>query len=225
MGRGTGGEALAVLLQARRVEVVEPEVFEDAAVGGLLGLVGQHPAHLVAAAEVVALVVPPVGAVERVLADVDRALPAVWPEGLGRRGRACRPPCTIGTSLVGEEVDADLAPVVERGPRTSFSHLGGVVQPVAPRVAVVLDAQDDDTAVGVRHRRCRSPTCCRGTPPLADLNSQSLSSPAVHRLQDVAGVQSYPSSSKRVDAVGPWPSFMGRPGRFAAWYSASVFRH
>ena len=75
VGRGPGGETIAVLLQAPLVEILDPEAGQDFAVGGLLRLVGQHPTHFIPAAKVIAVAVAPVGSIQRVLTHKDRALP------------------------------------------------------------------------------------------------------------------------------------------------------
>jgi hypothetical protein len=72
MVRVTSREPLSILLEARRVDIVDAEVFQNPAVGGFLRLVGQHASHFVGRTAVVALEVPAERAGDRILSDVER---------------------------------------------------------------------------------------------------------------------------------------------------------
>ncbi len=98
-------------------------------------------------AEIVTLVVASVGAGDRVLADIDGPLAAVRPGNFHDENGllADRHDPNL---IVGEQVDADLAPVIEEVP-DRLAGLGGVGQPTD--CAVVLDPQEDAAAIRVRH--------------------------------------------------------------------------
>ena len=85
---GTGRRsALAVLLETRRVDVVDREMIQNPAVGRFLGLIGQHTADFLGVAEIIALEVAAVSALDRVLADVYGVLAPVRPGNLNDEDR------------------------------------------------------------------------------------------------------------------------------------------
>src|SRR5208337_5542557 len=141
-----GSETLAVLCHARFIQIGKREVIQNAAIGGLLRLIGQHSPHLVSRAMIVALVIPPVSARDRVLADVHRSLAAVGSRNIDDQYSFAFH-LHVFDILIDQQVEADFSFVANEIPEVLFD-LRHVVQSAHDPIS--LDAQHDAAAIGVR---------------------------------------------------------------------------
>ena len=142
------------------IEIGNRHVLKETVVGGLLALVADHRLHRLAAAMVIALSIPPVGALEHIRSDIHRLHPPIGPRHFRHHKRLVINLQRIDT-LVRQHIVTHLVRIIRRVPKISPNLLSIFDALNDPFAILLAHTQHNNAAIRICERTVRRPEITR----------------------------------------------------------------